>query len=451
MSHLHQRTLFSITWPIFVEQAARIAPGIINALMLARLGDAVVAGVTIANQVVMFCTILFAFIGIGCSVVITHFLGAGDRDGATRIAAAALGVNSWVGLTMSVVVGVCAAPLLRALDLPSTMLPSAVPYLTLLGATLFLEAVNVAQASILRAHGHTRDAMMVTMAANLVNVGLNFLLVLGLFGFPRLGAVGAGISTICGRLIVCVVLGWLLRHRTSFQARLPMLWRVDRASVNRILHIGLPAAGENLSWSASFMVITYFVGHMGDVPLAAFAYLRQITTFLILLPVSIGLGTEIMIGHLVGAGQDERAYDQLLRSLRLSFCVALAVGGTVASLAPQLLGLFTRTPAVVASAVVLVRLAVVLEPGRTFNLVVINALRATGDARFPVLMGMCSMWGVAVPLAWLLGLKLGYGLPGVWLALITDEWLRGICMYLRWRSRIWQRHAHASRLRVAAA
>jgi Na+-driven multidrug efflux pump len=199
------------------------------------------------------------------------------------------------------------------------------------------------------------------------------------------------------------------------------------------------------------MVITYFVSQMGETALAAFSYMRQIALFLMILPVSIGLGTEIMIGHLVGAGHDERAYGQLLASLKLSFLAALALGGAVALLAPRLLGAFTHTPAVLASGVLLVRLSVILEPGRTFNLVVINGLRATGDARFPVLMGIASMWGLSVPLAWFLGLHLGWGLPGVWIALIADEWLRGLAMLVRWKSRIWQRHAHAARARVGAA
>ena len=76
--------------------------------------------------------------------------------------------------------------------------------------------------------------------------------------------------------------------------------------------------------------------------------------------------------------------------------------------------------------------SLLLEPGRTFNIVVINSLRATGDARFPLLMGLISMWGIAIPLAWFLGLHLGWGLVGIWLAIAADEWTRGLSMYWRW-------------------
>jgi Na+-driven multidrug efflux pump len=87
----------------------------------------------------------------------------------------------------------------------------------------------------------------------------------------------------------------------------------------------------------------------------------------------------------------------------------------------------------------LLLLCLILEPGRTFNLVVINSLRATGDANISLIMGFISMWGISVPLAYFLGIHLGFGLPGIWIAFIVDEWFRGITMYFRWRSRVWEK------------
>ena len=83
--------------------------------------------------------------------------------------------------------------------------------------------------------------------------------------------------------------------------------------------------------------------------------------------------------------------------------------------------------------------------GRVFNIVVINALRATGDARFPLLAGIASMWGVWVPLAWFLGIHSGLGVTGIWLSMCCDEWLRGLLMYHRWKQRHWVQHARQSR------
>ena len=192
--------------------------------------------------------------------------------------------------------------------------------------------------------------------------------------------------------------------------------------MRRILNIGLPAAGENISYWIAFMVVTTFIARMGAAQLATQTYTMNINRWVILLSVSIGLGTEILIGHLIGAGLFEAAYRELLRSLRIAFCCAFGGMAVLGLLAPWLLGVFTSTPAIIASGTVLIRMGLLLEPGRVFNVVVINALRATGDARFPVIVGAICMWGIWVPFAWFLGLKLGLGLVGIWISLICDEW-----------------------------
>lgn len=112
------------------------------------------------------------------------------------------------------------------------------------------------------------------------------------------------------------------------------------------------------------------------------------------------------------------------------------------------LTLFTADAEILDSACRLLWLTVLLEPGRTFNLVVINALRATGDARFPVAAGILSMIVVMAGGAWLLGVHWGLGLAGVWMAYAADEWLRGIVMAVRWQRGAWARHARASFVRV---
>lgn len=444
-AQLQKAGLFAITWPIFIEQLSHILPGIVDTFMVSHLGDNAVAGLAVANQIVGFFIILFSFIGIGTTVVLTHYLGAGDRDGAERVAATAVGVNFWLGVAVSALIWAYSADLLRLLHLPPALMPYAQPFLALMGGTLFLESINISFGAVLRAHGHTREAMIIAVGMNVLNLFLNVILIFGLLGFPKLGVVGAALSTVISRFAACLALAWVVRRQLGIRIRLRWLTSFAGDPVRRILQIGIPAAGENLCWQASFMVITYFVGQMGEMHLATFSYAMQLSMIMMMLGISIGIGTEIMVGHMVGAGQMDEAYRQLLRSLRVGLAVTAVSTCVVVALAPFLFDIFTDDPAIIAGGAVLLRISLLLEPGRTFNLVVINALRATGDARFPVLMGALSMWGVAVPLAWLLGLHLGWGLVGVWIAFTCDEWVRGLAMYARWKSRVWEKHAHAVR------
>jgi Na+-driven multidrug efflux pump len=131
--------------------------------------------------------------------------------------------------------------------------------------------------------------------------------------------------------------------------------------------------------------------------------------------------------------------------LKKGFSVSLVGSAGVALAAAYLLPAFTGDPAVIAGAVTLQRLGVFLETGRVFNMVGVNGLRATGDARFPLLMGICIMWGVWVPLAWLLSLHFQLGLAGICLAMIADEWTRGLLNLGRWTRGGWIKHAERSR------
>ena len=382
-------------------------------------------------------------------MVITHHLGARDQPGAHRIATTAIAVNSWIGLAVSAAVYLFAAPLLRLMQLPESLMQYALPFLTMMGGTLFMEAMNTAIGAVLRAHAHTRDAMIVTVGQNLLNAAGNCVMLFGLFGCPKMGVTGVALSSVCSRVAASIAL-WLLLDR---RIKLRLFWRdflvLPLERLRRILHIGLPAAGENICYWTALMVVTSFTARLGAESLAIQTYTQQVQRLVVLFSFSLGLATEILIGRMIGAGAFDEAYHALLKSLRTGVLVATGAILIVAAVAPQLLGIFTKDPVILAGGTLLLRMAILIEPGRVFNIVVISSLRATGDARFPLKMGVLSMWFIWVPLAWLLALKLHWGLPGIWISMTVDEWFRGLTMYWRWKKRRWLKYAQASRDKVA--
>ncbi len=443
-------TLLQIAWPIFIEQSLRILIGVVDTFMVAHVSDGAVAALGVANQFVVLSLICFNFIGIGASVVITHHVGAGDPKGAEKIVTTAIAVNTWIGLVLSVVAFTCATPMLRLMQLPEELMVHARPFLTLMGGTLFMESMNMSLGAALRAHGHTRDAMVVTTLQNIINIAGSCVLLFGLFGAPKMGVTGVALASVFSRVVASIILWVLLDRRLHLMIRARDFIDFNFGRIKRILHIGLPAAGEHMSYWVSLMVITSFVARMGSESLAVMTYTRQVQLLVILFSIALGLGTELLIGRLVGAGDFEGAYREVMKSVRIGFAISTSAIVIVALFGKSLLGQFSHDPVVIAGGAFLLLISIPYEPGRVLNIVIINALRATGDARFPISIAMFSQWCFSVPLCWLFGLKFGWGLTGVWVAMAIEEWARGLMMLRRWTKRSWLPFAQRSRDAVAS-
>jgi Na+-driven multidrug efflux pump len=215
-----------------------------------------------------------------------------------------------------------------------------------------------------------------------------------------------------------------------------------------VLHIGLPAAAENMGYRLAFIVSVAAIGTLGAKALATQAYVLQITYMTLMFALSIGLAVEIVVGHMIGAGKLRVAQVLVRRALILSMASGFIIAVLAALAGPWTLRQFTSDAEIIRQGVTLLWLTVLLETGRPFNLVVINALRATGDARYPVIAGSASMLMVLAGGSWLLGIYFGMGLIGVWIAYIADEWIRGLIMWRRWATYAWLPYARKSRRRA---
>jgi putative MATE family efflux protein len=440
--------LFALTWPLLLELLLGMAVGMAGVALAARLSDASSAAFALTHHVFGTLFIVFRIVGAGVGVVLTQALGAGQRAQADAVARAVLGASGWIGLAVALPAALWATPLLRLMNAPPDVLPLGAPFLLALAPAMLLDAWNASLTAVLRAHLLARDTLAVMVAMQLLHLLLMGPLMLGWGGVPALGLAGYALAVLLARALAIGLQLWLWNKRLGLVPHAADWWQLRWPALRAVARIGLPGAAENTIYRLAFMVSVAAVGTLGAKALATHAYAQQVIMVVLLFGLATGLSVEVLVGHCIGAGHLHAAHALVQRALARGLAVSVAVATAAALAGPWLLRGFTQDAEIIATATQLLWWTVLLEPGRTFNLVVINALRAAGDARYPVVAGALSMVVVLAGGSWLLGIHFGWGLPGIWVAYAADEWLRGLLMWRRWARHGWVPHARASRRRL---
>ncbi|WP_078555307.1 MATE family efflux transporter [Bacillus alkalicellulosilyticus] len=432
-------SLFALTWPIFIEISLHMLMGSADTLMLSQYSDDGVAAVGVATQILSLIIVMFGFIATGTSVLIAQYMGAGREEDAAKIAVVSLVANLAFSLVLGLIIALGSTTILNLMQIPVELMDMAMIYLIIVGGTSFTQAVLMTAGAIIRSHGFTKDAMYVTIGMNIINVVGNYLFLFGPFGIPVLGVTGVAIATAVSRILGLILLMILLYKRVNGNLPFSYLKHHPKRELGNLLKIGIPSAGEHLSYNTAQLMITFFVAMLGTEALTTKVYAQNLTFFVSLFAFALSQSNQIIIGHQIGANKIKEAYHRCLRSLYIAFTVSALTAGVFALFKDQLLGIFTDNLEIIALGGILMLLTIILEPGRAFNVIIINSLRAAGDVKFPVYMGILIMWGVGVPVAYIFGIHFELGLIGVWIAFIVDEWVRGVIMLLRWRSKKWQK------------
>ena len=186
------------------------------------------------------------------------------------------------------------------------------------------------------------------------------------------------------------------------------------------------------------MVITFFINQISNEALAARTYCANMIMFVYLFCLSITQGGDILVGHLVGQRRHQAAYLLGNYFFRWSMIITLTGSALLAITGRSILSAFTDNPEIITMGVWVLVIDWFLEIGRTANIFAVGTLRATGDAIYPVVIGIIFQWSIAVGLSYVIGIPLGYGLVGMWIGFMLDENIRGIILMRRWRSGKWR-------------
>lgn len=426
-------TLWALAWPIFIELFLQFLLGAADTLMVSRISDDAVAVVGFSNQLFSAVMTLFVTVSSGAGILIAQKLGARKSEDARRIGIMSLSVSGGIGLALSVVLSLFPRQISSWLQLPEELLPLAETYVSIVGGGMVLVALMSALSSAIRNTGNTKGPMYIAIGMNVVHVALNYAFIFGAWGFPKWGLLGVALSTVICRLLAVLVLLYMFLHTFERRIALPDFKLFDRGLFGEILRIGWPL-GVNMScWVFSQMAIFSYIAMIGAAELAARTYMNTLESFCFMLGYSIALALQIQIAHLFGAGRMQEAYRTAFRGLGIGLALVLVNALVIYAIGKPVLGLFTQDPTIVAFGVSLLGLNILLQPGKMVNMALQNSLNAVGDTRFTMWISLGSLSIIASGVSYWMGIGLGWGLTGIYIAMILDEYIRGALSFVRWR------------------
>lgn len=436
-------SMVKLTLPLAFEQFFRILVSSVDTMMLSSYSNEAVAAVGLVSQYVFFLNLIFSVIGTGTSIVLAQYLGAekSEKQVSDIIKASyVMMILVCIFITLLVIFGT--APLLSCYTLEESVRTFAWQYFVIYGGLFCIfNGINLLQGAILRCYGYTKESMIVSIVANIVNVIGNALSLYGFFGLPILGVPGVAASSGISMVVSCLMFSYYIRQKKDINFSLKKITKVEKESLKTILKVGVPTAGESLSYNVAQIVIMAMISTLGTYAMSAQVYCQSIVRFVFAIAVSMGHATQIKAGYYVGSKQNDLAYKNIFKyQLVATACsmVAIAVVNVIKS---PIVSIFTDIPEIHDLVCDLLLYSILIEFGRTLNLIYVGALKGAGNVKFPVFYGIVSMWIIMVLGSYILGLKMGMGLIGFWLAIGAEETSRGVVMLFRWKSRRWQKYA----------
>lgn len=433
-----RRDVLRLALPAMGEQLLSMMVGIVDTFLVGHLGAASLAAVGLANQWVFMAMTLFGAIATGATALIARFIGARDPEQADEVLRQAMLLGVLVGIAATVLGLTLTEPAIRLLGAQGEVIALGTAYLRIVAGIFFFSTLMFIGNASLRGAGDTRTPLLVMLVVNTCNVAVAWTLVNGAFGAPRLGVVGSALGAATGRLVGGVlVVAILLRGRSGVRLRLSGL-RFDGGLIRRILHVGLPTGLEQILFRTGHMVFARILAEMGTVVYAANQVAINAWSLSFMPGFGFALAATTLVGQSLGAEDPEGAQRRGYTAYRLGAVLMGAVGLTFLLFPAQIMGFFTDEADIIAVGTLPLQMVGVIQPILAATMIFAGALRGAGDTRWPMAMTGISIWLIRLPLAYLFGLVLGWGLPGAWGAFALDLSLRGVLNYLRFRGGRWK-------------
>ncbi len=416
--------------PLVAQQAGNHLMGVIDAAMLGRYSDAALAGAGVGNNVYFAITCVGMGIVMGMDTLVPQALGAGRHDDARRTVGAGVRLAVIVGLLATLLV--LGSPIILVLaDVDREVLAEAKPFLYMraLGVVPFL--ITVALRSYLAAHGLTRPMVIAMVLGNIVNAGLDLVLIFGVdaLGIPSFGAIGAAAATTLVAIMIAALYA-LAVHGLDRDVERP---RSTTADLLAIARYGGPVGGQLLAEVGIFGVATVLAAHLGKIPAGAHSIALNLSSLTFSFSLGIASATSVRVGHAIGAGDLALARHRGMLGVALGLVVMACFAVVFLVVPGPLAAAFTDDAAVAGATVPLLRIAALYQLSDGTQAIGAGARRGRGDTRSTLVGNLIGHYVVGLPIMLGLGFAASLGAPGLWWGLSVGLTVTALFLVVRFR------------------
>lgn len=421
-----------LAYPVMLSQLGHVMVGVADSMMVGQLGAIPLAAAALGNVIFH---LLLTF-GIGVSYAMTPFVAAADGENDPKKVISffkngfVINVVTGIGLAIIVYLGSFTLPYLNQ---PEDVVSAAIPYLQIIGASIFPVLLFQTTRQFAEGLSHTRQAMYISVAGNLINILLNYILIFGKFGAPALGLIGAGIATLISRwLIAAGMWTWMLKskyfkpHFLYYKAS-----KITSELLNKLSKVGFPAGFQFLFEVSAFGFAAIMMGWLGAIPLAAHQIAINLAAITYMAASGLSAAATIRVGNQYG-----RKDIPMLRIVGFSmFLMVVIFMGTNAVLfiaaRNWLPTLYISDPEVIAMAAGLLIWAAIFQLSDGVQVVGLGALRGLADVKIPTYFTFLAYWVIGIPIGYTLGFGFDMGATGIWIGLFLGLTVAAVFLFRR--------------------
>ena len=432
------RQLLTLLWPLIIEQMLEILVGMADTVMVSSVGEAAISGVSLVDMINQLIITLFGALATGGAVVTSQHLGAKRPEDAAKSAGQLVGLSAILGVGVAAFCLITRTAQLRLFfgTITDEVMQACLTYFTITALSFPFLALYNAGAAIFRSTGNSAVSMKVSVIVNGINFCGNALCVFVL----KMGVAGVAVPTLISRAVgACIILA--LAARQDYQLRITpqSVTRFEDRTVKSILYIGIPSAFENSLFQLGRVLVVSMISLFGTVHISANAVANNLDGMGCIVGQAIGLAMITVVGRCIGAGDNEQAVYYTKKLLGWAYLVMGVLNGLILIFVRPLVGIYELSGETMELSIILACIhagfAMLLWP---LSFVLPNALRAANDVKFTMIVSIASMACWRVGFSYIIGVRMGMGAIGVWIAMVVDWVCRVTCFVTRFRSGVWK-------------